>query len=125
MKNIYVAGETVTLYMNLYRAGWFHRANKPGTIDIHPGDFYTDYTKAVSEIDRPELYMGTIPFEYTVPEDTILKVNAADAVAIPLAVSRREHMKKMLEKGVDIRAEMLAANALTEAHQKQAEEELA
>jgi hypothetical protein len=101
-KRVYEAGEKVTLYMNLYKAGWFHRKGKPGTVDIHPGDFYPNRGKAVAEIDRPELYLGTIPFEYEVPEDSLLVVNDENSVAIPLSVSRRRHVAEMKAKGVDI-----------------------
>lgn len=113
MKTVYHTGETVTLYMNLYQAGWFHRKGKPGTVDVHPGDFYVDRAKAVAEIDRPELCCGTVAFDYTVPAGHELVVNPEDSVAIPLSVTRRQHMLAEKAKGHDIMAEMAHAETAT------------
>jgi hypothetical protein len=110
MENIaYEAGQHVRLYMNLYKAGWFHRLGKPGTVDLHPGDFYLSAEKAQADVDRPELYVGTVGFDFIVPEGMMLVENAADSEPVPLSVSRRRHVVEMKAKGIDITKEF--ANA--------------
>lgn len=47
-------------YMNLYRQGWYHRAGKPGTLSIHPGDMYPTRSLALADIDHAAPYIGTV-----------------------------------------------------------------
>lgn len=75
-----------TLWMNVYRAGWFHRAGKPRNVDLHAGDFYVSRDAAVVDIDPPTHYLATVPFEYFGP---VQHANPDDSVPTPLAYSRR------------------------------------
>lgn len=77
-----------TLWMNVYRAGWFHRAGKPFNVDIHAGDFYTSREAAQADVDPPSHYLGTVPFEFSGP---VWHANPADSIPTSLAASRRMH----------------------------------
>jgi hypothetical protein len=75
-----------TLWMNVYRAGWFHRADKPVTLNIHAGDFYASKDTALAAIDPPAAYVATVPFTYTGP---IQRENAPDSIPQPISATRR------------------------------------
>ncbi|WP_347220335.1 hypothetical protein [Chryseobacterium sp.] len=46
--------------MNLYSQGHYHRAGKPGTLVVHPGDLYASREAAVADIDWRAPYVETI-----------------------------------------------------------------
>lgn len=75
-----------TGYMNIYKSGWFHRANKPGMYDRHPGDLYPTYDAAIADIEPKEMYVTTVPVQWV--EAAQVPVNPPDAVPVGLAVSR-------------------------------------
>lgn len=76
---------TQTLWMNVYRAGFYHRANKPGCLDIHAGDFYTSEESARRQAGPESHYLGTVSFEWT---GEVLHENPDGSVPVPLHVSR-------------------------------------
>lgn len=76
------------LWMNVYRAGWFHRAGKANNVDIHAGDFYVTREQAVADIDPPSHYIATVPFAFTGP---VQRANPVDSIPTPLSASRRMH----------------------------------
>ncbi len=76
-------------FINIYRAGWFHREGKPGNIDRHAGDIYLDYEEALKNIDPPSHYIATVPVEWE--DEEVLAVNPADSIPTPLGVSRKAH----------------------------------
>lgn len=76
-------------YLNVYQSGYYHRLNKPGQFNCHPGDLYPTYEGAVDDVD-PEarhLYLGT--FEVNIPAALLGDCNPPDSVPTPLSVSRR------------------------------------
>lgn len=74
-------------WMNVYRAGWFHRENKPNGFDRHSGDFYETKELAMADVEPASHYIDTVSFVW---EDfEVVKTNPADAVPIPLATSRK------------------------------------
>lgn len=79
---------TRTLWMNVYRSGWFHREGKPDTLDCHAGDFYETREAAEAAIDPPHHYVATVSFELTAAP-ALLRANAADSTPVPLSESRR------------------------------------
>jgi hypothetical protein len=79
-------GHVKTFWMNIYRAGHFHRAGKPTCVDRHAGDFYETREAAMAEISPRSHYITTVPFTYVDSED--VRANAADSVPTPLSVSR-------------------------------------
>jgi hypothetical protein len=78
-------------FLNIYRSGWFHRANKPNGFDRHSGDIYLTKEAAIAEIDPISHYIDTIPVEWEDYE--VVEVNPADAVPVPLSVSRKQNLK--------------------------------
>lgn len=50
-----------TVYINLYKQGYYHRAGKPSTVNIHPGDMYASREAAIADIDTDAPYVGTVP----------------------------------------------------------------
>lgn len=82
------------LWVNLYRQGWYHRAGKPGTMNIHPGDMYATFDKAIADIDPDAPYVGTVPVDVL---DGVWAEDApafaeypADSVPRPIRETRRE-----------------------------------
>lgn len=49
------------VYVNLYKQGFYHRAGKPSTLSIHPGDMYPSREAAVADINLDAPYVGTVP----------------------------------------------------------------
>lgn len=76
-----------TLWMNVYRAGWYHRIGKPGCLDMHSGDFYTSEESARKQINPMSHYLGTISFQWLGPR---MEENPEDSEPISLAVSRKQ-----------------------------------
>lgn len=82
------SGKTrVTGWMNIYRAGYYHRAGKPNMYDRHPGDCYPTRELAVADIDPPHLYVATVRVTWW--EERQPHTNAANSVPVPVAYSRR------------------------------------
>lgn len=79
---------TKTLWMNVYRSGWFHREGKPDTLDVHAGDFYETREAAEAAIDPPHHYVATVSFELTAAP-ALLRANPADSAPLSLSESRR------------------------------------
>lgn len=77
-----------TLWMNVYRAGYFHRANKPGCLDMHAGDFYTSEASARAQASPMSHYIGTVSFQWVGP---LQHENPPDARPVPLHVTRAFH----------------------------------
>lgn len=77
-----------TLWMNLYRAGYFHREGKPGCVDIHPGDCYETREEAEADVEPRSHYLATVPFTWFGPA---VHANPADSIPTPLSASRRMH----------------------------------
>jgi len=75
-----------TLWVNLYRAGWFHRLGKAGNCDVHAGDCYLSEQDARAAIDPPSHYLGTVSFQW---EGEPFVANPPDSVPVPLSVSRK------------------------------------
>lgn len=73
-------------WINLYRSGHFHRCGKPHVAERHAGDVYLDEAAARADIDPPELYIATVPIEWSDP-DTVC-ANAADSTPVPLRETR-------------------------------------
>lgn len=71
-----------TLYINLYRSGYWHRQGKPGTCNVHAGDVYDDFDTALRAIEPGKGYIDTIRLEASLPFP--LFVNPADAEPTPL-----------------------------------------
>lgn len=46
-------------YINLYKQGFYHRAGKPGTMEVHPGDMYASREAAIADINHDAPYVGT------------------------------------------------------------------
>lgn len=90
-----MASFTKTVYMNIYKSGWFHRAGKPLTLDRHAGDLYDSYAQAIADIEPASHYIATVPVVYEDVED--IKANPADSVPIPLNVSRRLFAQQQVE----------------------------
>jgi hypothetical protein len=70
--------------MNVYRAGWWHRAGKPDTLNIHAGDFYVSIDAAIAAIDPIGHYVATVPFVMTA-DAALLKANSHASLPTPLA----------------------------------------
>jgi hypothetical protein len=77
----------VTGWMNIYRAGFYHRAGKPGVYDRHPGDLYPTREAALADIEPRHLYVGTVSVSWW--EDAQPHTNSASSVPVPVATSRR------------------------------------
>lgn len=52
-----------TVYINLYRQGWYHRQGKAGTLPFHAGDTYPTEEAALADIDPEAPYIATVPLE--------------------------------------------------------------
>jgi hypothetical protein len=75
-----------TLYINLYRSGWYHRQGKPDTTNLHAGDVYTSERLALENAEPDKGYVTTVPFEVDFP-GTVLS-NPSTSAPVPLSVSR-------------------------------------
>lgn len=72
-------------YVNLYRSGNFHRANKPGQFNVHPGDLYPTRSAAIADIYPLDLHFATVMV--LVPDSVALDMgppNLPDSEPIPL-----------------------------------------
>lgn len=77
----------VTGWVNIYRAGYYHRAGKPNSYDRHPGDLYPTRRAALDDIEPAHLYVATVPVSWF--ENFQPHTNAADSKPVPVASSRR------------------------------------
>src|SRR5690606_19357407 len=78
-------------FVNIYRAGWFHREGKPGNMDRHTGDIYETYDQAVADIDPPSHYIATVGISWADVED--VRANPLDSEPVPLSVSRKRYLR--------------------------------
>lgn len=78
-------------FVNIYRAGWFHRAGKPGNLDRHTGDIYDTYEKALASIDPPSHYVATVGISWVDTED--VQPNPDDSVPVPIRESRKAALR--------------------------------
>lgn len=82
-------------YMNIYRSGYFHRENKPGMLNRHAGDIYTDREEAVKQIFPRSHYICTVSVEWEDSEDCV--VNPLNSIPVPLNLSRKRFARQMEE----------------------------
>lgn len=75
-----------TLYINLYRSGFYHRAGKPNTTNLHGGDVYTSEVLAMENAEPDRGYITTVPFVADFP-GTVL-ANPESSTPLPLIVTR-------------------------------------
>jgi hypothetical protein len=75
-----------TLYINLYRAGWYHRQGKPNTTNLHGGDVYTSERLAMENAEPDRGYITTVPFEVDMPGAVF--ANPATSEPTPLYKTR-------------------------------------
>lgn len=100
-----------TVYMNLYKQGWYHRAGKPRTLSIHPGDLYETRAAAVADIDPAAPYVGTVAVEL----GSIPFVAYEDwSIPVPLYATRKRLEHRSPSQIVGMRP--LLADPLTQAY---------
>lgn len=80
--------KTQTLYMNVYRAGFYHRQGKPGHCNIHAGDFFTSRVDAEAHVEPDKGYITTVSFEMPLPDGTTILANPEGSVPTPLHETR-------------------------------------
>ena len=77
-------------WCNLYQQGHYHRAGKPGTLTLHPGDLYATRDAAIADIDPSAPYIATafVSWSHPVwePEPGVFPVGCKP---VPLSESRR------------------------------------
>lgn len=86
---------TQRLYMNVYRAGHYHRQGKPGHTNIHAGDFFTSEKDARDNAEPEAGYLATVPFDMPVPEGATILSNPEGSEPTPLSVTRRNPLTLM------------------------------
>lgn len=97
-----------TVYINLYRQGWYHRQGKPGTLPFHAGDTYPTVEAAIADIDPEAPYIATVPLQVPVgpyqegeywlsPSD--FQPYGPDSVPVPLSKSRAVYQGVKLAEG--------------------------
>lgn len=79
---------TQRLYMNVYRAGFYHRQGKPGHTNLHAGDFFTSRMAALNAIVPDVGYIDTVAFDMPVLAGCTVTENPPDSVPTPLSVTR-------------------------------------
>lgn len=76
-------------YINLYKSGYFHRANKPEQFNVHPGDLYPTAEAAMRDVHPRHLYVGTVPVHVPTELQHVLGAsNPYNAIPIPLEETR-------------------------------------
>lgn len=55
-------------WINIYKAGYWHKPGKVDAFDRHAGDIYPSKEAAHEHIERPDLYVDTVLVEWTDPE---------------------------------------------------------
>lgn len=86
---------TQRLWMNVYRAGYFHCQGKAGHTNIHAGDFFTSEELAKVNVTPGAGYIGTVSFDMPVPPGTVVLSNPEGSVADPLRLTRENPMALM------------------------------
>lgn len=76
------------LYMNVYRAGHYHRQGKPLHTNLHGGDLFTTRESALAAVDPDAEYLGTVATYVNVPEGCTVLENPEGSVPTPLSVTR-------------------------------------
>lgn len=79
---------TQRLYMNVYRAGFYHRQGKPGHCNIHAGDFFPSEELAKAYAATKAGYLGTVSFDMPVPDGTVVLANPEGSIPTPLSETR-------------------------------------
>lgn len=77
-----------TMWINIYRSGYFHRKGKPDTVDRHAGDMYESKELALANIQPMSAYVDTVQVTYVDDED--VHANPSDSVPTPLSATRGE-----------------------------------
>lgn len=75
-------------FVNIYRSGWFHRADKPCAYNRHPGDIYPTKEEAMRDIEPKELYVTTVPIAWQEAGD--VRPNPVESVPEPLFKQRSQ-----------------------------------
>lgn len=77
-------------WCNLYLQGHYHRAGKPGTMTLHPGDLYATREAALADIDPDAPYICTAEVRWEHPNTACPPlVFPPGAKPVPLSQSRR------------------------------------
>jgi hypothetical protein len=71
---------TQTVWLNVYRSGYYHRAGKPTATNLHGGDLYVSYADATAAIQHDRGYITTVSFQMPVPADTHIYRNPENSV---------------------------------------------
>lgn len=79
---------TQRLYMNVYRAGYYHRQGKPGHCNLHAGDFFTDEMQALRCAQPENGYIETVGFDMPVPTGCVILSNPEGCEPTPLHQTR-------------------------------------
>jgi hypothetical protein len=69
-------------FLNVYRSGHFHRAEKPTAFNRHAGDFYATFEDAFADIDPVSHYIDTVAVEWEDEEG--LCANCQSSIPVPL-----------------------------------------
>lgn len=86
---------TQRLYMNVYRAGYYHRQGKPGHTNLHAGDFFTSMQSAVDAIEYQKGYITTVEMDMPIPEGVTILENPEGSVPTPLSETRNNPLALM------------------------------
>ena len=82
-------------WVNLYRAGYWHRRGKPGVTDVHAGDLYATEEAARRDVEHDKMYLGTYEVRipaYVADMNPAFRVNSEDSEPIPLSRTRGEYL---------------------------------
>lgn len=79
-------------YINLYKSGFFHRANKPEQFNVHPGDLYPTAEAAMRDVHPKDLWVGTVPVHVPTELQHVLGTsNPYNAIPIPLEETKQAY----------------------------------
>lgn len=87
----------MVLWMNLYRQGWYHRAGKPGTMNVHPGDLYPSEAAAKADIDHLAPYIDTVSFE--VPAGLVPSLAVYPQESEPTGLAKTREQWRQIQAG--------------------------
>ena len=86
---------TQRLWINIYRAGHYHRQGKPGHANIHGGDLFTTEALAKEHAERAHGYVATVSVDMPVPEGCTVLVNAEGTEPTPLRETRDDPFMRL------------------------------
>ena len=66
---------TQRLWINIYRAGHYHRQGKPDHCNIHGGDLFTTESLALENVERGAGYVATVSLDMPVPDGCVVLTN--------------------------------------------------